>query len=172
MKWGDEMSLWKQIEGHDNAYLISNKGQVFNQKTGRYLKPTVGSNGYMHVTLCYGKKEDASIHRLVAEAFVPNPEGLPQVNHKDENKENNCADNLEWCTCKYNNNYGFSPMSKCSPVICTDMNGNETMYSSIKEASEILNLKYQGISRVCRGLRKTCGGFHWKYKKVGAAWGR
>ena len=159
------MTSWKQIEGHDNAYLISDKGQIFNRKTGKYLKPAVGKNGYYHLTLAYGEKTDVMVHRLVAKAFVPNPEKHTVVNHIDENKLNNSADNLEWCTTKYNVNYGNAPNARKSQVICTDKKGNTKEYDSIKEAAELLGIKYQGISRVCRGLRKTCGGFKWRYKK-------
>lgn len=73
----------------------------------RIRKCEVGSNGYLHVLLCKnGKYITHNVHRLVAETFIPNPDNLPEINHKDENKENNCVDNLEWCTRKYNMNYG------------------------------------------------------------------
>lgn len=160
------MALWKEIKGHEGAYLISSNGKVFNQRTGKYLKPTKGSNGYYHVTLCYGEKEDCMIHRLVAEVFLPNADNLPHVNHKDENKLNNSVENLEWCTPKYNVNYGKGALQRNSPVIQFDMAGNVVKHwNSIKEASENLSIKYQGISRVCRKQRKSCGGFLWEYAK-------
>lgn len=158
------MALWKQIEGHQGAYLIGSNGEIFNQKTGKYLKPVRGSNGYCHVTLCYGEKEDCMIHRLVAETFIPNPGNLPQVNHKDENKLNNAVENLEWCTSKYNVNYGQGALQRNSPVLQIDKCGNVIKHwNSIKEASEELRIKSQGISRVCRKQRRSCGGFRWEY---------
>ena len=158
------MILFKEIEGHKGAYLVGSNGTIFNQKTGQYLKAVQGKHGYMHVTLCYGKKEDLLIHRAVAKAFVPNPDNFPCVNHKDEDKTNNDVSNLEWCTQKYNLNYGKMKVSRNSPVVQKDKNSNFIkQWNSIKEASESLKIKYQGISRVCRGLRRTCGGFMWEY---------
>lgn len=158
------MSLLKEIKGHNSAYLVGSNGAVLNIVTGKYLKPVKGTNGYYHVTLCYGKKEDRSVHRLVAEAFVPNPNNLPCVNHKDENKLNNNADNLEWCDAKYNVNYGIGALARNSPVVQKDIDGNIIKFwGSMKEASEALNIKYQGISSVCRGRNKTCGGYKWEY---------
>lgn len=156
--------MLKQIKGHGGAYLVNSNGSIFNQKKGKYLKGVKGSNGYLHVTLCYGKKEDCSVHRLVAEAFIPNPDNLPCVNHKDENKTNNAVENLEWCSYSYNITYGTGALRRNSPVLQLNMNGELIkQWGSIKEASEKLGIKYQGISRVCRRERQSCGGFRWRY---------
>ena len=101
------MEIWQTIEGYDN-YQISNYGNVKNITTGKLLKTRVNnSTGYVMVDIrnC-GQRKTFSIHRLVAMAFIPNEDGFPQVNHKDENKQNNHVDNLEWCSSKYNVNYG------------------------------------------------------------------
>lgn len=98
--------IWKDIEGYEGLYQISNLGRVWSVKKEIYRKEGfVGP--YPSVSLTKdGHYDTFSIHRLVAKAFIPNPLDLPQVNHKDENPLNNCVDNLEWCTAKYNSNYG------------------------------------------------------------------
>lgn len=99
--------VWKPIKGFD-GYYISSFGRVYSEKQKkRFLKPHKTGGGYMMVGLYTNNKAYPKlVHRLVAETFIPNPKNYPQVNHKDENKTNNSADNLEWCTSKYNNNYG------------------------------------------------------------------
>lgn len=102
--------IWKDVNGFDKDYQISNFGNVRIKKsdgTFKQLKPTKFGKGYLHINLVKGGKQKSfQIHRLVAEAFVPNPKKLPIINHKDENKSNNYANNLEWCTYSYNINYG------------------------------------------------------------------
>lgn len=94
---------WKEVNGYEGLYWISNLGRIKN-KHGRILKPAT-RNGYYRV---YLKTRWYPVHRLVAEAFINNPDDLPEVNHKDLDKSNNCVDNLEWCSRKYNVNYGES----------------------------------------------------------------
>ena len=105
--------IWKDINEYEGKYQISNLGRVKSlnyarRKQERILKPGIQKKtGYISVTLLKErKKKTKTIHRLVAETFIPNPENLHQINHKDENKQNNCVDNLEWCSAKYNSNYG------------------------------------------------------------------
>jgi hypothetical protein len=100
------LEIWKDIDGYKGYYQISSFGHVKNIITGNILKPSKSKSGYLHITLCYKKKKDLLIHRLVALAFIPNPNKYRYVNHKDENKENNNVNNLEWCTVAYNNSYG------------------------------------------------------------------
>ena len=100
--------IWKDIEGYEGLYKISNMGRVksikFNKEKILFLQKD--KYGYLRVGLRkMGKLKNYFVHRLVAEAFIPNPNNLPIVNHKDENKQNNCVENLEWCTVKYNNSY-------------------------------------------------------------------
>ena len=97
---------WRPIVGFEGLYEVSNTGQVRNCR-GKLLRPGLNHNGYLKCVLCKkGKTKTIYIHRLVAQAFIPNPQDLPQVNHKDEDKTNNSVDNLEWCSSKYNVNYG------------------------------------------------------------------
>lgn len=98
--------IWKEIDGYPN-YKVSSMGNVKNYKSGRILKPTA-KDGYLSVALynANGRKY-FFVHRLVACAFIPNPSDYPEVNHKDEIRSNNCLSNLEWCTSKYNANYGM-----------------------------------------------------------------
>ena len=99
--------IWKDIKGYEGLYMVSNGGDVKSVKNG-ILKPSVyKGTGYYYVGLYKdGKRKGYTIHRLVADAFIPNPNNLPCVNHKDESKINNNVENLEWCTHRYNSNYG------------------------------------------------------------------
>ena len=111
---------WRPIEGYEGLYEVSNLGRVrsldryveysngrIHLHKGKVLSPAKDKNGYLKVVLnCNGKCKTTNIHRLVANVFIPNPDNLPMVNHKDEDKSNNSVDNLEWCDVKYNLSYG------------------------------------------------------------------
>ena len=120
------MEEWKDIKGYEGIYQISNKGRVKtlgNNKTKKekIRDGKIDNRGYKRISLCKnGKDKKYSIHRLVAEAFLPNPDNLPVVNHKDENKLNNNVENLEWCTQEYNVNYSSSNGRPGRKVICVE----------------------------------------------------
>ena len=108
--------IWKDIKGYEKLYQVSNLGNVrrikfINNRTQKdkikMLKLIKDKKGYLKINLWKNNKSKMFlVHRIVAETFILNPNNLPQVNHKDENKSNNCVENLEWCSQKYNNNYG------------------------------------------------------------------
>ena len=98
---------WKDIKNYENIYKVNKNGKIINIKRNKIRKSRIDKYGYERIILNKNnKKQNLLVHRLVAEAFIPNPNNLPQINHKDENKQNNNVNNLEWCTQKYNCNYG------------------------------------------------------------------
>ena len=112
--------IWRPIVGYEGLYEVSSYGRVrsldryvkcdyekYRLHKGKVLSPGKDKDGYLSVVLsCNGKHKKIAVHRLVAQAFIPNPDNLPQVNHRDENPSNDNVDNLEWCTAKYNLSYG------------------------------------------------------------------
>ena len=165
----------KDIQGYEGLYSISAEGRVYNLKTNKYLSGGLDKDGYRRVTLTKNSvKKDFKVHRLVAEAFLPNPDNKPQVNHKDENKQNNNVENLEWVTAEENVNYGtrgeragkkISQSLINNPLISRSVVCVETgeVYPSTREAERATGANHSGISKVCKGQRKTCGGYHWRY---------
>lgn len=163
--------IWKDIEGYEGLYQVSNLGRVRN-KHNKILRYRISNCGYYRYALCKdGKYKYLSIHRLVAEAFIPNPDNLPCVNHKDENKKNNFVDNLEWCTSAYNNIYGTRrkrmAVKLYKPVFQYTLDGEFIKeWNSLKEINETLGFYYQSIGKVCKGLKgyKTAYGYVWRFK--------
>lgn len=103
----DNEVIWKDIPEYEGLYKISNYGEIYSTYSNKLLKPRLDKDGYAQVTLYKNHQpKTLRIHRLVAITYIPNPNNYSCVNHKDENKKNNAVDNLEWCTIKYNNNYG------------------------------------------------------------------
>lgn len=123
------MEEWKTIDNYEDLYMVSTLGKVKSLKHNRVLRPNIKHDGYMFVILCKnGKVKPFRVHRLVAQAFIPNPDNLPEVNHKDENKVNNTVENLEWCTSSYNINYG-TRNHKCMITRGTPVKCVETRYN-------------------------------------------
>ena len=158
--------IFKDIEGYFGLYQVSNLGNIKSLKYGkeRILKPAKDKNKYSIVCLCkQGKMKNHKVHRLVAQAFIPNPNNLPQINHKDENPSNNCVLNLEWCTADYNHNYGThnervgasntNNPKRSKQVLCVETN---KIYPSTMEVERQLGFSRGNISSACIGKRKTC----------------
>lgn len=167
----------KRIKDFEDYYIYSD-GRVQNCNTGHFLKYTTDNNGYLKVRLYKDKHQHTlSVHRLVALAFLPNPNNYPQVNHKDENKHNNDISNLEWCTVKYNANYGMRnerireklkqnavlPDNRIKVNMYTLDGIFVRQFDSLKEAKIFLNkpITEAHISQCCNGIRKTAYGYKW-----------
>lgn len=189
-KTSPAVEVWRSVVGYMDLYEVSNLGRVrsleryYTQRNGYsyhmngcIMSPFDTKDGYKAVRFrANGTRKTFRVHRLVAEAFVPNPDNLPVVNHKDENKTNNCADNLEWCSVDYNLHYGTSSerlsrshknhprLSK--PIEQYTMDGQLIQtFPSSAEAARQLGLHAVNISCCCRGIYKQCGGYLWKYQK-------
>ena len=186
-----ESETWKDIAGFEGFYKVSDKGRIYSverkdsrghRRRGRILKPTYDTDGYLRVTLCKnGKHKTKKVHRLVAEAFIPNLESLPHVNHMDEVKDNNELSNLEYCTHKYNMNYGTlierTAQANSKKVKATNIKTGEVLtFNSAKEAGSEGYGKGE-VSKACRGIYKngrngnlmggygrTYRGFRWSYE--------
>lgn len=169
---------WRDIAGYEGIYQVSNLGRIKSlgndkSRKEKILKPVNNSDGYPQVTLYKNRKrEQVSVHRLVADTFIQNPDNLPQVNHKDENTKNNRVDNLEWCTPKYNSNYGthneriakslINRKGRSKPILCVETG---VIFQSAMEAERHTGANSHHITKCCRGKYgyKTSGGYHWKY---------
>lgn len=154
------VELWKDIKGYEGKYQISNLGRVRNNKS--IIKPQKDNIGYMKVILYKNKtRKTKKIHRLVAEAFLDNINNKPEVNHINGNKEDNKVSNLEWINHKNNCIHAVKKgLIKTKKVVCIETN---KIYTSIKEAAKDTNTFDGHITKVCKGERKTTGGFHWRY---------
>lgn len=183
----DRVEVWKDIRGYENLYQSSTFGRarsLDNYRKGRngslrfckgkILKPSTDKDGYLLVGLCKnGKQKTYKVHRLVAEAFIPNPNNLPQVNHKDENKQNNFVSNLEWCSAKYNSNYGTAIQrssekkingKKSKTVLQYTLDGQFVReWKSTAEAGRN-GYNHGAVAACCRGKLKKYKDSIWKYK--------
>lgn len=176
---------WKPIEGYEGFYEVSNYGRIkslidCNGKPRELiLKPCYNKLRYASVFLCkHGYMKRKQIHRIVAQAFIPNPLNYPIINHKDENPSNNKADNLEWCTQKYNINYG-NRNAKClnslknsktvktpRKLLCFSLSDEFICeYDSIHEAARAINGSIGLICLAAQGKRRIANGYKWEYKK-------
>lgn len=182
--------IWKDIKGYEGLYQVSSQGRVrsmdrickhFNGgpqlRKGRILKQHIDRRGYLRTTLSKdGKIKCCQVHRLVAEAFIPNPHNYPMVNHKSEVKTENSVENLEWCDAKYNVNYGTGIErnsniqkngARSKPVLQFTKEGYFVKkWPSTKEIERVLGYDNSNISGCCRGKThyNSAYGYIWKYE--------
>ena len=164
--------IWRTINGYEGQYQVSDKGRVRSLKFGkeRILKPVRMPNGYLQVSIYKnGEIKRCLVHRLVAQTFIPNPYNLPEVNHKDENKENNSVHNLEWCSSKYNVNFGTRTQRQSeklsNPVLQYTKSGEFVReWKSTRDVQRNLGYSNGNISSCCNGKLKSAYSFIWKYK--------
>ena len=185
----ENIEIWKDVENYEGFYQVSNLGRVKSLERDVYnpngivhhlkekiLVPGLNNDGYANVNLYKnGKGKNIKVHRLVAEAFIPNPENKSQINHKNEVKIDNVVENLEWCEARYNNIYGTrierqkqtfkdncksGKIKRVKKVFCVELNKT---FDYAKSAEEELGVCGRSIGKACRGERNTAGGFHWRY---------
>lgn len=168
-----DKEIWKDIP-FDNNYKVSNCGRLFSKRKNKILKGELTGKGYIRVALTKHKRY--LVHCIVAKTFIPNPENKPQVNHIDGNKQNNNVNNLEWCTQSENIRHALKIGLKIMPkgkdvynarvIYQYDKNNNLIKrWECMSTASQTLKISQGDIARVCKGKRKTCGGYIWKYKE-------
>lgn len=177
------IEIWKDIRGFEGIYQISNLGNVrsitrdvfINHPTkphyrhikGKPLSAIRDKDGYLVISLFKkGKEKNVKIHRLVAEAFIENNDNLPQVNHKDGNKENNIVSNLEWCSNLYNQLHAYRiGLKKTKQIAKINLHTNKILkiYSSLPSICEDLAIDPSTLIKVCKGKRNHHKGFKWTY---------
>ncbi len=160
--------IWKDIEGYEELYQVSNFGNVRN-KQGLIMKQRLDTKGYKQINLIKnGVKKTHRVHRLVAQAYLVNVNNYPCINHKDENKQNNCVDNLEFCTVKYNLNYGTTieraRKSRMKPIKQYSLDGELIkVWNCAKDIEREKGYSHSCICNCLKGKTKQSYNFIWRY---------
>ena len=162
--------IWRDVEGYEGLYQVSDKRRVKSlnyMHTGKeeIIKSQKNKKGYLQVQLHKNREiKNCLVHRLTAQAFIPNPERLPQINHIDENKENNCAENLEWCDNLYNYHYGtrIERVTKSNSIAVMCVETGE-VFNSCREARRKTGIWASNINRCTNGKVKTARRYHWQF---------
>ena len=149
----------RDVKNYEGLYAVTSCGKVWSYKRKKFLVPRANSKGYLRVKLCKdGQKKWYRVHRLVAEAYIPNPDNLPQVDHIDENKTHNYVNNLQWITnrnnCRKSNN---------KPILQYTFDGE--FVREWECAADVGSQIRKGINDCLKGRRKAAYGFIWKYKE-------
>lgn len=187
------IEIWRDVVGYEGQYLISSLGRIkgidriarrgnFSVRVpGLIKKVSINNRGYYSITLCKDARyRHFVIHKLVAQAFIPNPENKEYINHKDGNKLNNNINNLEWCTVSENNQHAYdiglkvgaalgkfgadNPSSK--PVLLIARDNKIIEFAGIHEAARATGLNASSICAALRGRAESCGGYKWEYKNI------
>jgi len=172
------MSQWKEITGYEGLYLVSDSGEIVGLKRG-LQRPSIDTYGYLRTALCKcGEMKSFYVHRLVALAFIQNPENKPTVNHKDENKINNCANNLEWATVSEQNNFGTRTERALNTRTSMSHGGGAPKkrvfqftddakfvceWPSIRYAALSIGIPKHSISLCCNGHQRKAAGYIWRF---------
>lgn len=177
------VELWKDVVGYEGLYQVSNLGRVRSLPNSHHLDSIImrqskGKVGYMRVPLAKNKTHRMKlVHRLVAEAFIPNPKNKPQVNHKNGRKDCNIVSNLEWATRSENQKHAYRELGRVNkggcrprPIICVEMG---RVFESVIQASRVTGIDQWNIGsvashrpRIQKGrvyYKQTAGGYHWRY---------
>lgn len=170
------MEVWKDVINYEGLYQISNLGRVKTNKTQLIKKNSIDKYGYYIIGLWIkGERKTFKVHRLVAQAFIPNPENKPTVNHKDGNKLNNNVENLEWATNQEQLIHSNRVLGKKGVISekCREkqlekqrrkiIRSDGKIYNSIEEAHKDIGVSYSNIWKCCKGKRQHAGGYSWEY---------
>lgn len=152
----------RDVKGYEGLYAVTSCGKVWSYRRQKFLKPTNNGHGYLTVALSKeGTHKKYKVHRLVAEAYIPNPENKPQVNHKDKVRSHNYVNNLEWTTAKENQSTSQKQGKPkiFSKIICVETG---VIYKSGAEAARQLGIHPYSINCALTGKQKTAGGHHWE----------
>lgn len=169
--------IWLPVVGYEGFYEVSSEGRVrsldrivkkWNGERAvptRLLSLSENSHGYLSITLCKdGKAETKTVHRIVAEAFIPNNNHYPQINHINGNKHDNRVENLEWCSASQNVQHAYDSLKRdIGPSRYIQCVETQIVYRSCREAGRKTGLRYQNIWRCAKGTLQTTGGYHFKF---------